>query len=226
MEQNHVHSVYSLINKHFSDTRVAIWNCVELFLNKLPLNSLIGIDVGCGNGKYEKYTSTLTQRHMIACDICPELVSIASASASKSTADFLLANGLNIPFVTNSFDFAISIAVIHHLSTHTKRLTFLREIIRCSAPNAMILITAWAAEQPIKKKWQHLGNNDYLIPWTDKFTKETHYRYYHLFSREYVDQLLTDIETDCNVTSVCYECDNWCIELQKKNICSNHIISI
>lgn len=216
METNHVHSVYSQINKHFSDTRFAIWNCVQIFLDDLSSHQarLFGLDVGCGNGKYERYASN--SMHMIACDVCPELLAIASASSPSS--DFLLANGLNLPFATNAFDFSISIAVIHHLSTHEKRIQFLRELLRTTAPNGRILITAWAAEQPIKHKWQHLGNNDYMIPWTDKFTNTTHMRYYHLFSKSYVDKLLSHIDDEhCTLSSVNYERDNWCIELRKKN---------
>lgn len=221
METTHVHSVYSKINQHFSDTRFAIWNCVQNFLDDLPQNHLLGIDVGCGNGKYEKYASTLLRnRHIIACDVCPELLTIAATSNPASRTDFLQANGLTLPFADNSFDFAISIAVIHHLSTHEKRTQFLREIIRCTAPNAHILITAWAAEQPIKQKWQHLGNNDYLVPWTDKFTNTTHQRYYHLFSRAYVDTLLADAEiaATTHILNIKYERDNWCIVLQKREI--------
>lgn len=74
-ESEHVHQVYERIAKHFSSTRYKVrelshapshfvaalglntdsmqqpWPIVEDFLRKLPVGS-IGLDVGCGNGKY------------------------------------------------------------------------------------------------------------------------------------------------------------------------------
>lgn len=68
-ESNHVHEVYEQIASHFSATRYKVshfqgfsymqdrtehwqpWPVVDRFLHELPLGS-IGLDVGCGNGKY------------------------------------------------------------------------------------------------------------------------------------------------------------------------------
>ncbi|KAL9097901.1 MAG: hypothetical protein Q9165_000227 [Trypethelium subeluteriae] len=56
-EKEHVHSVYERIAPHFSSTRYKVgifyrsWPIVEKFLRELPDGS-IGLDVGCGNGKY------------------------------------------------------------------------------------------------------------------------------------------------------------------------------
>ena len=45
MERDHVHSVYSQIAPHFSDTRYKPWPRVEEFLRSQPPGSLIA-DVG------------------------------------------------------------------------------------------------------------------------------------------------------------------------------------
>jgi tRNA (uracil-5-)-methyltransferase TRM9 len=50
-EQTHVHQVYESIASHFSSTRYKPWPVVDAFLRDLPPGS-IGLDVGCGNGKY------------------------------------------------------------------------------------------------------------------------------------------------------------------------------
>ena len=50
-EEQHVHQVYEQIASHFSETRYKPWPIVERFLKALPQGS-IGLDVGCGNGKY------------------------------------------------------------------------------------------------------------------------------------------------------------------------------
>lgn len=216
MELEHVHSVYSKITRHFHTTRFAIWNCVAQFLDSVstPNTLLFGLDVGCGNGKYERYLSTHSPKtYMVACDVCKDLLQI-TANSKCQRQDCLLANGLDLPYKSATFDFAISIAVIHHLSTPEKRIRFLQEILRCTKPKARILITAWAAEQPIKPKWklQPEGTNDYLIPWTDRFTNTIHYRYYHLFSRQEIDQLLSALP-DAEIIKITYEKDNWCVEL-------------
>ena len=65
LENESVHRVYDIIASHFSDTRYKVcalspsetsdlrqpWPLVERFLKDLPPGS-VGLDVGCGNGKY------------------------------------------------------------------------------------------------------------------------------------------------------------------------------
>lgn len=50
-EERNVHEVYQQIAGHFSSTRYKPWPIVERFLQNLPPGA-IGLDVGCGNGKY------------------------------------------------------------------------------------------------------------------------------------------------------------------------------
>lgn len=50
-EEKNVHEVYQQIAEHFSSTRYKPWPIVEDFLKGLTPGS-IGLDVGCGNGKY------------------------------------------------------------------------------------------------------------------------------------------------------------------------------
>lgn len=50
-EQEFVHDVYEEIATHFSDTRYKPWPVVERFLLDLQ-PGFVGLDVGCGNGKY------------------------------------------------------------------------------------------------------------------------------------------------------------------------------
>ncbi|TKA66105.1 tRNA (carboxymethyluridine(34)-5-O)-methyltransferase [Friedmanniomyces simplex] len=50
-EEEHVHGVYEQIASHFSSTRYKPWPIIERFLRELP-DGAIGLDVGCGNGKY------------------------------------------------------------------------------------------------------------------------------------------------------------------------------
>ena len=73
------------------------------------------LDVGCGNGKYLDTNTNINT----AIDFCYGLCDIARL---RNCADLCNADAMNLPFKTNNFDFAISIAVIHHLSTASRRL--------------------------------------------------------------------------------------------------------
>ena len=79
--------------------------------------------------------------------MCNELVSIASSRGHEVA----VADTLNLPFRTNSFDAVISIAVVHHLSSHTRRQRALRELVRVTREGGVVLVYVWAMEQERKK---------------------------------------------------------------------------
>ena len=84
---------------------------------------------------------------MIGCDMCRELVAIAASRGHEVT----VANCLSLPYRTDSFDAVISIAVIHHLSSHCRRLRAVRELVRVAIEGGRILVYVWAMEQERKK---------------------------------------------------------------------------
>lgn len=106
-------NVYDQIAPHFSITRSKQWKPVESFLTKLGKGSLV-IDVGCGNGKYLGRKDLV----MLGCDACVELTRICRRKGFHTTASDNLALG----FRDDIADAVISIAVIHHFSTHQRRL--------------------------------------------------------------------------------------------------------
>ena len=199
MEEKYVYQSYSKIAKPFHGTRYCFWNSVIHFLDKLPKYSVLA-DVGCGNGKYARYRNDIV---WIGNDTCYELLNYAK----NINNDIIEANGLHLPYKDKSIDYSISIAVLHHLSTDKLRKQFINELIRITKNN--ILISVWAKEQPIKDKWKHLGNNDYLISWDNRDGTQT-YRYYHLFTQDEVKELFEDY----NFT-IHYEFDNWFIEINQ-----------
>jgi tRNA (uracil-5-)-methyltransferase TRM9 len=198
---------YNHIALHFNETRVAIWANVGKFLNMIPKHSLVA-DVGCGNGKYTRYRQDI---FVIANDICIPLINVIKSS---NTYDCCIADGLYLPYKAKSFQYAISIAVLHHISDNESRLKFIRNIINILEPGGELLFTVWALEQTIKPKWIFKGNSgDYLIPWLDKHTKQTFYRFYHLFSYDEINQFVNALE-NIIVCNIVFEKDNWCVELQ------------
>jgi len=198
---------YDHIALHFNETRKAIWTRVRKFLDMIPKYSLVA-DVGCGNGKYTRYRQDI---FVIANDICIPLLDLVENS---STCNCCVADGLYLPYKTKSFQYAISIAVLHHISDHESRLKFITNIINILEPGGKLLFTVWALEQTIKPKWISQRNNgDYLIPWLDKYTKQTFYRFYHLFSYDEINQFVNALE-NVIVCDIVFEKDNWCVELQ------------
>lgn len=61
--------------------------------------------------------------------------------------EVFLSDCLCLPYKNNSLDAAISIAVIHHLSTNERRKQAISELARVLKPNGKCLIYVWAIEQ-------------------------------------------------------------------------------
>ncbi|GAQ85696.1 hypothetical protein KFL_002490140 [Klebsormidium nitens] len=151
IEKRHVHQVYDAIAMHFSATRFAKWPKVAQFLEGLPEGSLV-VDAGCGNGKYLGFNPSC---FFLGCDISAPLVGMAS----KRGFDVAVADALRLPYRTASCDAAISIAVLHHLSSDARRRQAIRELLRIVKSGDRILITVWAREQEDPKllgKWTPL----------------------------------------------------------------------
>lgn len=163
-EANFVHTVYNEIAPHFSQTRYKPWPIVEKFLKSRP-DYAIGLDVGCGNGKYLNVNEKL---FMIGTDRSEGLVECGK-DISKNTYNLGVADGLSLPHPNNTFDFAISIAVIHHFATEERRIQAIVEILSKLKSGGECLIYCWALEQENSRRGYKEGDEqDILIPWVLK----------------------------------------------------------
>ena len=122
-EDEYVHKVYNEIAPHFSQTRYKPWPIVTDFLLNKPSGS-IGIDIGCGNGKYLGINPDI---FIIGSDRSSGLIECAHELNPKGY-NVLVADGMHLPHPNNRFDFAISIAVVHHWSTRERRIEAIRHI--------------------------------------------------------------------------------------------------
>ncbi|CAN8303364.1 unnamed protein product [Cochlearia groenlandica] len=159
IEKKYVHRVYDAIAPHFSSTRFAKWPKVAAFLESLPSGSVI-LDAGCGNGKYLGLNPSC---FFIGCDISHPLIKICSDKGQE----VLVADAVNLPYREEFGDAAISIAVLHHLSTENRRKKAVEELVRVVKPGGYVLITVWAAEQEDKTlltKWTPLSPK-YVEEW-------------------------------------------------------------
>ncbi|KAJ9167341.1 hypothetical protein P3X46_022004 [Hevea brasiliensis] len=159
IEKKYVHRVYDAIAPHFSSTRFSKWPKVATFLNSLPSGSVI-LDAGCGNGKYLGLNPDC---FYIGCDISAPLVKICADRGHE----VLVGDAVNLPCRTGFGDAAISIAVLHHLSTEHRRKKAIEELVRVVKKGGLVLITVWAVEQEdesLVAKWTPLAQK-YVEEW-------------------------------------------------------------
>ncbi|KAL8789384.1 MAG: hypothetical protein Q9195_006857 [Heterodermia aff. obscurata] len=226
-ERSHVHEVYDQIAPHFSSTRYKLtlvkpWPIVERFLLGLSDGS-VGLDVGCGNGKYLTVNPNI---FVVASDRSEKLVRIAQQHQPHTS---IVADTLSLPHSPSSLDFAISIAVVHHLSTSARRGQAIAAILEVLRPPpshghsagvdvnraGKALIYVWALEQKHSRRgWDEGDDQDVMVPWVMKqnnaangASEKTFNRYYHLYRR---GELEEDIQAaGGEVVESGYEKDNW-----------------
>lgn len=227
-EQTHVHEVYEQIASHFSSTRYKPWPIIERFLKDLPDGS-IGLDVGCGNGKYLAVNDKI---FIVGSDRSSNLVRIATRHQPHAV---IVADVLDLPHRREGFDFAISIAVVHHLSTSERRIEAIGSILETLRDDGKALIYVWALEQEGSRRgWSEGDEQDVMVPWVMRGSKKTganagpaggkgneeasqdriFHRYYHLYSK---GELERDIEAaGGEVVEGGYEKDNWWVIATRK----------
>lgn len=167
-EEDYVHTIYNEIASHFSQTRYKPWPIVEKFLKSRDDYS-VGIDVGCGNGKYLGVNKKL---FMIGTDRSDGLID-CGRDISTNSYNLGVADGLHLPHSEGSMDFAISIAVIHHFSTEERRIDGIRHILSKLKSGGELLVYCWALEQESSKRGYKEGDEqDILIPWVLQPKKE------------------------------------------------------
>ncbi|KAG5358174.1 tRNA (carboxymethyluridine(34)-5-O)-methyltransferase [Yarrowia sp. B02] len=211
-EQQHVHEVYNQIASHFSNTRYKPWPIVEQFLNGQPDYS-VGVDVGCGNGKYMGVNKKL---FVVGSDRSDELAKLAHEL--DTSREVIVCDAIENAHPKGRFDFAISIAVIHHFSTPERRREATRAILETLRPKGRALIYVWALEQKTSRRGWHEGmDQDVMVPWVKKVdgVEEVKYRYYHLY-RE--GEVTGDVEAvGGRVVETGYEKDNWWVVAERND---------
>lgn len=209
-EEEHVHAVYNQIASHFSNTRYKPWPIVEKFLLSQADHSL-GCDVGCGNGKYMDVNKKVL---VLGSDRSDELIKLARDH--NPAREVLVCDAIQNAHPRGRFDFAISIAVIHHFSTPERRQEAVRAVLDTLRPQGQALIYVWALEQKTSRRGWHEGmDQDVMVPWVKKTADgadgEVKYRYYHLYRD---GELAGDVAAvGGRVVESGYEKDNWWVIL-------------
>ena len=233
LEQSRVHDVYEEIADHFSHTRHTQWPKVAEFIDRVLPEHAILVDVGCGNGKYLQDRKRNSFR--VGCDRSANLLSICADRGFNAVR----ADCLQLPWRDNSADGVISIAVIHHLATESRRVKAVAEMNRVLRKGAKCLIYAWAKDQkssvylkenaectknndvdlelPVHKNRTNFVHSDVLVPWT-KTKSGTFHRFYHVFEEGELERLVlkaTSNNDEVKIEKSYYDQGNWCVIFQK-----------
>lgn len=90
------------------------------------------------------------------------------------------------PLYRSVFDFTISIAVIHHLSTNERRAKAVNACLKPLAKDGVALLYVWAFEQDQKlKKFGSMHEQDVMVGCTFTFT------YTHMKIHTYIHLQIT-----------------------------------
>jgi tRNA (uracil-5-)-methyltransferase TRM9 len=219
-----VKDVYNAIARHFDATRYKPWPVVAHFLDTQPAQS-IGLDVGCGNGKnFPSLSSSCSGPLIVGLDISEELCRIARHKSDPLLAVFhpqvLVGDARQLPLRTGLFDFALSIAVIHHLPRREERIQALQQIYDALVPGGRLLVFVWAMEQTRVHQLaglRHLQDTDYLVPWRDA-SGQVFPRFYHLYGRGEVERELLGTGRHFVIETSGYDRDNWYVIAKKAQL--------
>jgi len=207
---------------------------VDEFLCRLTPGS-VGLDVGCGNGKYltvnrdifiiasDRYGMRNLRLFLLTQYRSQSLVDIASQHQPHTA---IVADTLNLPHPPGIFDFAISVAVIHHLSSTARRVQALEAILQTLKPRShgsdggQALIFVWALEQKTSRRgWDRGDDQDVLVPWVLKPARDvpatTYQRYYHLYREGELEE--DAISAGAAIVQSGYDRDNWWVIIQRQD---------
>ena len=146
-----------------------------------------------------------------------------------------MADVLELPHPAAFFDFAISIAVIHHLSTRERRVNAIGSILEILKPRSAVerskdcggkaMLYVWALEQASSRRgWDEGDAQDVIVPWVMKSKQaskvagrtgtdevgpkeKTYHRYYHLYKKGELEEDV--LHAGGIVLESGYEKDNW-----------------
>lgn len=180
-----------------------------------------------GKPSFTSSGSSRAQPHTEKPPSSGNLVNIASHHHPHTS---IIADNLFLPHRPSIFDFAISIAIVHHLSTPARRVQAIAAILETLRPSTnkgsiggadykeggRTLIYVWALEQRHSRRgWDEGDEQDVMVPWVMKqkieggndVEQKTFNRYYHLYRHGELEQDI--VSGGGMVVESGYEKDNW-----------------
>ena len=172
-------NLYNSQSVDWDKSRQQIWErSIIDFATQIPSYSTI-LDVGCGNARLYQFLQDKTINYT-GIDDSKELIDLCRQKYPK--ANFINNNALDISY-NNQFDYAFSIAVLHHIPSTDLQIKFLKNIFNSLKTNGKLFLTVWNRYQNKYKKYFDKNNhvyslldfatiadlsvNDLLVPWRD-----------------------------------------------------------
>jgi len=205
LEKQHVHQLYDQIAEHFSHTRHTPWPKVENYVKSIPKGAKV-LDIGCGNGKYMHLNHEIG---IVGVDLSMELVKICQAKGFNVQQ----ADCLDLPFEDGEFDRCLSIAMLHHISTVTRRMKAISEALRVLKERGELILCAWAQEQDSTSR-RRFTSQDVLVPWKQMGNGPVLQRYCHVYVKGELESLFGKVGNNQIVISY-YDRGNWVVIAQK-----------
>jgi len=121
------------------------------------------LDVGCNTG-YGTLRFLDVARRVVGVDVSDRAIEVARASTRDGRPEFVVIDGITLPFPDDSFDLVVSFQVIEHIEDP---VPYLREIRRVARPGATVLFTTPNAGTRLyrgMKPWNRFHVREYLAP--------------------------------------------------------------
>jgi len=99
-------------------------------------------DIGCGNGK-NMHDVIKGGGTVIGMDFSYGLIKICA----EQGFEVQVADAIMVPYRSRVFDYALNIAVLHHISSEERRIRMCEETLRVVKVGGVALFCAWAYEQ-------------------------------------------------------------------------------
>jgi ubiquinone/menaquinone biosynthesis C-methylase UbiE len=144
------------------------------------------LNLGCGQGAdFQPFKNGF---ELNGVDFSPEMIKQAHRYAQKFSfeAKLTVADAGSLPYSDDSFDWAIAVAIYHHIEDGRARLAALKELRRVLKPGGQAFITVWNRWQP--RFW--FSRCEVMVPWLQR--GEFLHRYYHLFSYPELEKLIAE----------------------------------
>jgi ubiquinone/menaquinone biosynthesis C-methylase UbiE len=203
-------TTYETIAIEFSETRAYVWQCVKDFTQLIIKHNYPTIlEIGCGNGKNMKYLNDNVESNLVGIDNCNNFLQICH----KKNLNVVHSTSNNLPFLNNTFDYILCIAMFHHLLTKNDRNNTMNEILRVMKPNSCGIVTCWSTIQPEKSNFKFIEGIN-IVPWKGRHNINK-IRYYYVYS-EKMFRTYFESFTNIKIINIYNEFGNWILIFQKK----------
>lgn len=176
MEKISQKEVWDAISEPWHEYRKKMPEEVEKFVK---YKTGLILDMGCGSGR-----NIVKGKSFVGIDFSKKMISLAKKD--KPDSMFVIGDLRYLPFKDSVFDSVISVASLHCIKGGGGEV--LKEMKRVMKNNSEAFIQVWNKDQPRFTK-----KEDY-IPW--KHGEKTYMRYYYLFSKDELEELLKSVGFD------------------------------